>query len=380
MQSANDQSLLSWFKQQLRIPLTISAGMLMNAAIAQPVYAAESRSYVIGWFSNAASSENGDCIGGTNPSWDEQYRRNLALLGKNEQEIDRLMRGYLIDGEASTEVRDLMLYRGRLNGEPVNAYAHPWAVEDPQLKSVEGKHAFGFNLNGQIDDNSFEDPVTGEQGIDHQLFRAFGCIEPYRGTMQNDPTYWTWVWTMMKDSMPAWVITIIGNDLDSDGDVTIRMDRALEHVTFNNNGDARSHVTYRLDPDPRSQNEFPGKIENGVISITQPGNLMLLKDSLSFPEFALQHTHMRLKVNEEALMEGLIGGYQPWEDIYFAMAQMSISGETMVTGDIPGMYYLLQRNADFDPDPETGQNRSISATYRITAVPAFFSSIEIAAE
>jgi hypothetical protein len=359
----------------LRNGSLVAVCLLLSGLLAQSAKAAESQSYVIGWFSNAANSQDGDCPR-RNPTVNVQFRENLALLSLSDDEIDELMNDWLTTGSLSDRLRDLMVYRGHIDGTPVNAYAHPETVRDPQLASVQGKYGYGFNLNGKVEATSFEDPVTGETGIDHQLFRALGCIEQYRGTANNDPTYWTWAWTMMKDSMPGWLMTITSDDLSIDGDVTIKFQRAMEHVTFNSNNRATADMTYRIDPDPRSHNEFAGQIKDGVISITEPGDLRLLKDSLSFPEFRLERTHLRLTPNEDGSLEGLIGGYQPWEDLYFAMAQMSLTGETMVTGDLPGTYYLLKNNADFDPHPETGENRKISAAYRFEAVPAFVVPME----
>jgi len=45
--------------------------------------------------------------------------------------------------------------------------------------------------------------------------------------------------------------------------------------------------------------------------------------------------------------------------------------EVCITGDIPGIYHLLKKSADADPDPRTGQNASISASYYLESVPAF---------
>jgi hypothetical protein len=36
----------------------------------------------------------------------------------------------------------------------------------------------------------------------------------------------------------------------------------------------------------------------------------------------------------------------------------------------------MRRHADADPDPETGQNRAISAAYYIEAVPAFHTTVD----
>jgi len=354
------------------IPFRVCA-FALACVLAMPAHAVETRSYVVGWFSQLAHSQDDDCPDGQNPSIAEQYRLNLILLGESPAEAEALVNDWVDDGPRRNELADRMTYRGRINGEPVNAYAHPAAVIDPQLNWVKSEHAYGFNLDGKAGEHSFTHPDTGEQGIDHQLFRALGCIQQYRGTANNDPTYWTWAWTMMKDSMPAWLITLSGEDLDADGEVTVRFDRALEHVHFVPTGGARAHMTYRQDPDPRWQNEFKAQLRDGVVTIDEPGELRLLKDPLSFPELNLKSFQFRLEMSEGGL-RGSIGGYQPWEEIYFAFGQTSFGGETMVTGDIPGTYHLLRRLADGDPDPETAQNRAISVAYRLDAVPAFIIS------
>jgi len=51
----------------------------------------------------------------------------------------------------------------------------------------------------------------------------------------------------------------------------------------------------------------------------------------------------------------------------------------MIINDAPGIYHSLKRHADGNPDPETGEFTSISAAYRIDAVPAFVVPAEAAA-
>lgn len=364
------------FVECIRIRLALCNLLILvgTVLVAPAASAIESKSFVVGWFSNAAHSQDGDCPDGINPDIGEQFRRNLVLLGYSTDEANELVRNWIERGDRSRELVDLMTYRGRIDGKPVNAYAHPEAVIDPQLNAVQSEVAWGFNLNGKVEPYSFRHPETGEDGIDHQLFRALGCIQQYRGTIKNDPTYWTWAWTMMKDSMPAWIITISGDSLTQDGDVSVSFERALEHVHFVPTGGPRAHMTFRKDPDIRWQNVFEGHLKNGVVTIAEPSELRLLKDPLSFPELNLSSFHFRLELKEDDSLAGLIGGYQPWEEIFFAFGQTSFGGETMVTGDIPGMYYLLKNHADSDPDPVTGQNRAISVAYRIEAVPAFLVS------
>lgn len=341
----------------------------LSCLVADPA-SAESRSYVISWFSQAHYSQEGDCPGGLNPDVTQAYRRDLTALGKSDAEIERLLVGWQKDGMAS-ELADIVSNRARIDGKPANAYAHPQAARDPNYKQMPGKLGYGFDLDGKVTIEDFQDPQTGEKGVDNQLFRALGCIRTFRGTLSNRPTYSTWLWTMLKDSMPAWLITIDGKDLDADGDVTVTFDRALERRTSNPNGEARPHMTFRLDPDPRSHHEFPGRIQKGELTITAHGPLRLLKDTLSYPELNLQRTHLRLTMKPGGSLDGILSGFQPWREIYFAFAEGGLNAELCIVGNSVAIYHLLKKAADFDPDPRTGQNRAISVSYRIEAIPAF---------
>jgi hypothetical protein len=352
-----------------RLPCHALATLALFALSCSTASALETRSYVIGWFTQANNSQDNDCPGGLNPDVTEAYRLELEALGKSKPEIERLMLGWQDKGMGS-ELADLASNRGRIDGKPVNAYANPEAAADLNFKQMPGKLGYGFNLDDRQTAEDFQDPQTHEQGVDNQLFRALGCIRTFRGTPTNRPTYSTWLWTMLKNSMPAWLISISGDNLDKDGEVTITFDRALERRASNTNGEARPHMTFRVDADPRSHHVFRGQIRNGEITITEHGNLRLLKDTLSYPELNLQRTHLRLAMKPDGSLDGILGGYQPWREIYFAFALGGFNAEVCITGDSIAIYYLLKKAADFDPD-SSGQNRAISASYRIEAVPAF---------
>jgi hypothetical protein len=355
---------------------SLALAVATAAVMLSPAHALETRSYVVEWFSQASHSQDGDCPGGINPPTRLQYYESFALLGKSPDEVEELMKVYAEGGMPAANVKNMMRLRGRIGEEPVNGFVHPWTVADPQLTSVVGEHALGFNLDGQTTESSFIEPRTEESGIDNQLFRAMGCIEQFRGTFEHIPTFWAFIWGSMKETTPAWLISVSGADLDKDGPVTITFDRAVEHIVFGPTGDAVSDMTYRADPDPRSHHVFDGQIENGVLSITKPGELRMILDTLSFPEFALSNTHLRMKIAADSL-SGIVGGYQPIWDYYFGIANGGLAYENMIINDAPGIYHSLKRHADGNPDPETGEYTSISSAYRIDAVPVFVVQPEV---
>ncbi|MGE3844085.1 MAG: hypothetical protein AB7I50_21135 [Vicinamibacterales bacterium] len=333
---------------------------------------AETRSFAIDYFSQASYSQDNDCPGGINPPTRDIFRSKLEELGKTPAEVEQLLSDYAEGGMKGTRVRNLVGNRAIVNGQPVNAFAHPLAVKDPNIKTVVGKFAYGFDLDGKTGPNSFIEPITKEAGIDNELFRAMGCIEQFRGTHSFRPTFWDFIWGSMRAAgSPAWLISITGDDLSKNGPVTITFDRALEALVISSNGPATPDVTYRADPDPRSHHVLKGEIKDGVVTVTEPGYLKLLLDPLSFPHFVLHDTHLRLTLLPNGNADGFIGGYQPWRDFYFAVASGGLSFEGNIISDTIGAYYALRKLADGLPNAQTGENDAISATYRIETVSAF---------
>ena len=296
------------------------------------------------------------------------YRKILTDLGKTPAEIETLFANF--PSSASRAVAT----RGRIDGQPVNVYVNPTSVPDPQIHTVVGKYAYGFNLDGKgaASPNSFEDPDTHEQGVDNQVFRAMGCYNLERGGPNERPTYPTVQWDMTRDQMPAWVIEITAaNGFDKDGDVTVGLYRAIEPITRSASGDPQSDMAFRIDPIARSQNVLHGKLKNGMI-VTDSADVNMTGDPFAMAEYHFKNTHIRLALKPDGTLKGILGGYQPWRHIYTSYAlggapptRANLSIDTL------GIYYALRRLADAYPDPKTGQNEWISTAYVIEAIPAF---------
>jgi hypothetical protein len=341
---------------------------LVFLGLAPAVQAMESQTYVIGWFGHATNSTDDDCPEGVHQEVEYQFLENLAPLGYSPEEIE-VFREKLLAGDLK-ELMAIMGTRGRIDGQPVNPYTHPAAVADPDLPALQGKYAYGFDLDGNGETaDGFIDPETGATGVDHQMYRALGCARSFRGSLAGRPTYWDWAWGQTRGSQPAWLLTI-STKPDSQM-ATVRLERALEHLVSNSDGSPTAHFTYRVDPDRRSHNEFSAIISDGLLELTEHKTLRLLQNPLIAPEFVLTNTHLRLQMNRDNTIRGFVGGYQPWVPVYFGLAGLGIGGELQVTGDIPGLYHLLRKYADADPDPDSGVNQAISATYYFEAVPAF---------
>ncbi|HLG86886.1 MAG TPA: hypothetical protein VKZ79_06780 [Alphaproteobacteria bacterium] len=329
--------------------------------------AAETRGYVVSWFTTATYSQDGDCAEGPNPSADAMYRRILAELGKSSAEVDELMRTFpVIKG-------GLIANRGRIDGKPVNVYVNPTSVSDPKIHTVSGHYAYGFNLDGKgaVSPNSFEDPETHQRGVNNQLFRVLGCFVTERGTPPARPTYPAIQWDMSRDQMPAWIVEISGEGgAGRDGDVTVTFARATEPVMRMASGEPQADVTFRLDPNARTRNVVRGTVRNGVL-LTDKFDFDMLQDPFGVAEYRFMDARLRLTFAADGSIKGILGGYTPWRAIYVSLALGGSTNEGNLGIDAPGVFYALRRFADAYPDPATGQNTAISAAYAIEAIPAF---------
>jgi hypothetical protein len=351
-------------------PSVLATAVVLTLAAAGTASAGETRSYVLTSFADAAYSTKDDCPGGIDPDQTVQYALDLAALGMPQDQIKRLMAGY-----PNGPVVGMLINRGRIDGKPVNAFTNPASVIDPKLHLVDGRYAYGFNLDGKgaKSPNSFEDPVTHELGVDNQLFRVFGCHKNFRGPPADatPSTYYSAEWSQARPTFPAWVITISGDDLSRDGPVTVSIDRSIDPVLLDAQGNTEAYTTFRTDPDPRSHNVFQGQLEHGVVRLAEHHDLHLVGDPIVMNDLDLSKTHFRMTLEPNGDANGLIGGYQPWIEIFLPLGQAGVGFEEFQGIDVPGFYYALRHLADADPDPRTGANRRISVAWQFTAVPAF---------
>jgi hypothetical protein len=353
--------------------LSVMAVVVLPSMAQSAASAAESKSFVVSFFYDANFSDGkSDCPNGLNLSAIDFYRRDLAKAGHSHEEIEAALKDFPGEGGLKQPWVPLVAKRG--NGKD-NVYAHPETMADPGLIEVGGKYAYGFNLDGKgaASPGAFEEPDTHEAGVNNQLYRTMGCIRSYRGLPPPGRASLPETnWDILRDVMPAWLITVSSPDsLTQDGPVTVTFDRALERITRDVGGNtAQADMTYQVDPDPRSHNVFKGAVKGNVVTV-EPGDFHMALDPYLQPEVRLTRTHLRLTLKADGSIRGLIGGYQPWATIYYGKAASGHIREYAGSLDLPALYYALKRNADYDPDPATGQNRQISSAYIIEAEPAF---------
>ena len=363
----------------MKSPLHTVALLGLAAILAPHAAAAETRSFVISWFTAAAYLEENNCPKGLNPDAEAFFRRDLAAVGESQEQIEAILdarAGAVVGGSgtpaAAAAASNALTFRGRIDGKPAHAYAFPGSVPDAHIKTIESKWAYGFDLDGKTGAASFEDPDTHEQGVDNEYFRAIGCHGPERPSA-NDPnsTMWAYAWHNLRQSLPAWIVTVEGADLSKDGPVVVKFEKAMEFAPLDVNSRTMADKTFRIDPDPRWHNEYKATLKNGQVTTDTPGGFRMLYDAYWVPEFDLRRARMRLTLNADGSVAGILGGYEKWRSLYFAYASFGINAEDQAGLDVPGTYHALKRLADADPDPATGENMRISAAFRFEGVPAF---------
>ncbi len=335
--------------RETKMPRTLrlaaaTAGAFLPIVFGASAASAETRGYVVSWFAVATN----------NPDTPVNCPQQAASTNK----VDAYA-----DGNQDRRRRDTAL----LDGKPVPAANYPDLVtKDPGMETVVGKYAYGFDLGGS-ETNKFIDPETHEK-VDNQLWRAIGCVPTFQYTPPALPYSETAPWGAMIDTSPAYTIQVTGNDLSKDGPVTVTLDRTLRHLERDAAGGVRSGVTYVLDPSPRSHNVLTGEIKNGVLSI-KPAFIYLVGNMPFYPQIDLQNAHMRIHSEQGGKLVGYWGGYADWHAWVYTFTARPGAG-----ADNIGIYWALKKMADVDPDPKTGENRKISVTWRLEALPAFFAT------
>ena len=178
-------------------------------AIASPSMA-ETRGYAISFVHMATYAEQGNCPNGGNGATTEIHLKVLMDAGKTREQALKTIVGH--DRKIDFD------HRGHLYGQEVTIGDFPTSVPDDHIETVQGAgpghHAYGFDLAGKETPYSFEDPDTHER-VQNQLWRAYGCFSTYEYKDLRIPPYSEGItWDTAMDSMPAWLLSISGPDLE----------------------------------------------------------------------------------------------------------------------------------------------------------------------
>jgi hypothetical protein len=352
-----------------------AGALALVLAFAQPAAAGETRGYVVSWWHIASSMEGrDDCPNGLNPGVTEVFARVLREQGVPPAEIEKRVNAAAENGQTSGGYAQTMMMRGKdKDGAPANVYINPETAPDPQLKRSQSRFAYGFNLDGTIAPGDFTDPETGERGVKNQFYRAVGCIDTFRATPGvSRPTVQQFMWDVTREHTPAWLIEITDIDDDqNDDEVFVNIYQATNPIAKDAIGEVRRDMTMFVDAGSRTHVHLRGSIKNGRLT-TEPSEIDFVGDPYLVPEYQFKKARLRINFKKDASIQGILGGYHDWRALYWGgNGESGSTWEYFQGADLVGFWYALKKSADADPDPKTGENRAISASYWIEAVPAF---------
>lgn len=349
--------------RHLRSTALIAAVALPTLASAEPW----SKSFVIDWWGNASyygaaeiNQPGTDCPAGTNPEND--WAKLLSEAGYEGDELKSLL---------DPENRNRTKFYGLRGPNRTDVYKNPTSVRDPGLVGVSGKIAYGFDLDDD-ETTGFVSP-TGEKGIDNQFYRTVGCWQAFRGPRGVTSKYSN---DGMRDGVYTIVFVISGNGRDprNDDDVTFGVYLAKDKIVKDANGEVARDYSFRVDPDARFQSVVKARTRDGALETTQPQDIKMRAEptpGMFSKELLLYAARFRFELQDDGSLEGYLGGYRDWKTIYKGWAGAGVIHEMVTHVQLPGLWYALERNADYKPDPQTGKNTAISMAYFIHAVPAF---------
>lgn len=326
---------------------------------------ADTRGFVIAGLYTATYPHKQNCRNGAkSPPEVEEFV--LMGMGYSRDEISDIRLNQ--KDRAGTPREEIMRRRG-INGSSVDVGSDPARSADPGFELMNGPFAPGFDLDGNPA-TGFTDPYTGQRGADHQVLRALGCFGTWDVAWPVKPFTDEVAWDVMLDTLPAWLISVSGEDLQRDGEIELRFATATQHPRRNASGGTLADATFVIQPGSRSFGTFRGRIRDGVITL-DPGELELEGEIPYFPVLRLKDARAYFRLMPDGSMDGFIGGYQPWIDIvYYAATNAGLQADTA------GIYHNLKKVADAGPDPRTGENTLVSVTYRVLAVPAFLATLD----
>ena len=269
-------------------------------------------------------------------------------------------------------------YRGP-NGEDV--CEQPTVVQDPPLKIVEGKFAYGIDLDGNADGSATAKScahrtftgLNGETGIDNQMYRLLGCVEAWRsyGHIENNANS-----HRRSSGLGTTLIEITDvDDMHNDNQVTITFYRSLGAFSLDSDNNVLPFASYDIDTEngiPRYGDSVSGRIENGVLK-TNPGDVHLPHyGNYQYIRQLIRDMQLHMDVTTESgRTEGMVYGYYGVDQFYSYVRGMLTAFPNRHKFSCPAIYVAAHELADGHPNPETGECTTLSSAFEFEAVRAF---------
>lgn len=350
-------------------------GSLLSISAVFLGYSAQSfawtKTYAIDWIEPAnfydphdkeqisAEAPGNDCPNGV--TQDPDYPKLLIQVGHEHDSVQ-----HLYDPEVRNAPgfdRSVFANRGR-NGE--NVYKEPWHAIEQDYPLVEGKIAYGMDLDN--DPSTGFTGVDGTPGVDNAWYKVTGCVGYFRGR-QRDSGGFKYSNEAMHNGRFTILMVLEGTqDPRNDPAATLSFKTSKDPLVRDAMGGIAKDYSFRIDDKPEFESTVPVTITNGIVEIAEQ-QTFVLKDWKHRIPLTLQQGKLRFEMTEDDKLVGMVAGYRDWKLQWQYWS--NYIPEIVVKLDMPSYWYNLRRYADGIPDPATGEMTAVSSVYNIWAVPAF---------
>lgn len=330
----------------------------------------ETKTYVISWFGYANDARDDQCEKvNEKPPLDFYYKYLTADVAKME-------RARLAPQGGAQYAGGEMCLRGP---ESLNACRLPGIVVDPgQFSPKESVTVVrGLNLDGDeigrakpgVSPHQNYVSPDGLRGVDNQLYKVFGCYAGWQGHKGQLLQYAN---ESRRSGGLSIIVQITGIDnYQNDDMVDVTFFYSGDPVGKNSAGtDVLPDFTFRTHTSPqytRGFRRWQAKIVNGEI-VTPQIDVMPMNIPLG-GIFDLRQAAMRLKMQPDGTLKGVLAGYQDWRNLVTMNANSQ--QESLYGGDVNAMYNAMKKAADGLWNPVTKQFDGVSTVFDVEGLPAF---------
>ena len=278
-----------------------------------------------------------------------------------------------------------------------NICSQPDMFERPLFRTVQSKHAWGLDLDGDAKGGTdggetcahenFSTP-TGEAGIDNQEYRVMGCTLEWRGV--NGVAGDQEIGMRQFHASGEWTQVILLRGVDSltrDDNVEVVYANTPDRPVVDSSGKFLPGASFTVsDKPPRNRNVLKGRIADGVLT-TDTADIVLTQTwgqggardiRGNRTKYDFRRARLRLEFQPDGSVTGLLGGYRPVFDVIHSPA-IGGAGSALTAGiDCAAQLRTLRHYADGLRDAKSGKCTGVSSAIRIRALPAYVNDLNTA--
>ncbi len=276
---------------------------------------------------------------------------------------------------------------GALSLLPPDACKNPLIKPDPGHLTLDGPATVaGINLDGkhsnradggQCAHDDFVGP-NGEQGIDNQHWRLYGCVSGYRPDGLFDRLFDTDNPILENGHATLLELQLVEGSMEN-GKVRAQLFTSAGPVSTDAHGKVIRNMSQVVHEDRLYHSAvFAGEIKDGVLRAGPVDAKLRFKVQALDNHYSFRDLQIRAEMREDGSLKGVVAAY--WEaenlfdfltSVYIGPVHLGRAAANNIGYMCAGVYHAIPRVADGHPDPDTGQCTTVSTLIDFEAVPAF---------